>query len=92
MKKTKIIATIGPASEDKRILRDMIKSGMNVARINFSHGEYARHAKIIKTVRNLAREMKVNVGILADLQGPRIRIQTAENISAREGEEILINL
>ena len=91
MKKTKIVATIGPASEDEKILREMIKSGMNVARLNFSHGSHEWHAKIIKTIRGLALEMRTSVGILADLQGPRIRIQTAENISAREGEEILIS-
>jgi len=91
MKRTKIIATIGPASENEKILREMIKSGMNVARINFSHGEYAWHAKIIKSIRSLALEMKTSVGILADLQGPRVRVRTAENINARKGEEILVS-
>lgn len=91
MKRTKIIATIGPASESKEILREMIKSGMNVARLNFSHGEYAWHAEIIKAVKNLALEMKTSIGILADLQGPRVRAQTAENINARKGEEILVS-
>ena len=91
MKRTKIIATIGPASEDEKTLREMIRSGMNVARLNFSHGSHEWHAKIIKTIRSLASEMKTSVGILADLQGPRVRVQTVEDISVREGEEILVS-
>lgn len=72
-KKTKIVATIGPSSEDKAILKKMIKAGLNVARLNFSHGDYDEHQKIIQNVRELSEELGVPVAILADLQGPRIR-------------------
>ncbi len=91
MKKTKIVATIGPASEDEKTLKKMIESGMNVARINFSHGNHEWNARIIKSIRKLALEMEKSVGILADLQGPRVRVQTAENINARKGEKILVS-
>ena len=74
IKRSKIVATIGPASRDVSILRQMIQAGMNVARINFSHGEHHEHAWTIETVRRLAAEEGVVVGILGDLQGPKIRL------------------
>jgi len=73
MKKTKIIATMGPASSDKEILRQMFFEGVNVCRLNFSHGSHDDHAKTIKTIRELNAETGLNVAILADLQGPKIR-------------------
>ena len=73
MKRTKIVATIGPSSASKDILKEMISSGMNVCRINFSHGSYSDHAKVIQHVRALNEELNTNVAILADLQGPKIR-------------------
>ncbi|MDX1651228.1 MAG: pyruvate kinase [Brumimicrobium sp.] len=73
MKRTKIVATLGPASSDKETLREMMKSGMNVARMNFSHGSYEDHKKVIKTIRDLNDETGLNVALLADLQGPKIR-------------------
>jgi len=73
MKRTKIVATIGPSSASKDTLKDMISSGLNVCRINFSHGSYSDHAKVIKSVRELNEELNSNVAILADLQGPKIR-------------------
>lgn len=73
MKKTKIIATMGPASRDKEILKQMFFEGVNVCRLNFSHGNHDDHAKIIKTIRELNHETGLNVAILADLQGPKIR-------------------
>lgn len=73
-KRTKIVATIGPASYDEDILRRMIRSGINVARINFSHGDYATHAHAIQTIRRLAEEEGKVIGILGDLQGPKIRL------------------
>ncbi len=73
-KRTKIVATIGPASYDEEVLRKMIRSGMNVARINFSHGDYATHAHAIQTIRRLAEEEGKVVAILGDLQGPKIRL------------------
>ena len=74
MKHTKIVATIGPASADKQMLTKMIKAGLNVARLNFSHGEYSAHFKYIKNIRSVAKAAGANVAILQDLQGPRIRI------------------
>ena len=73
MKKTKIIATMGPASSDKEILRQLFFEGVNVCRLNFSHGSHEDHAKTIQTIRELNDETGLNVAILADLQGPKIR-------------------
>lgn len=91
MKKTKIVATIGLASEDKETLRKMIKSGMNVVRLNFSHGDYDWHARIIGTVRELSSEMNVPVGILADLQGPRMRTLVNDDLEIKDGEIIRVS-
>jgi pyruvate kinase len=92
MKKTKIVATIGPASSDKEILRRMFLSGLNVCRINFSHGSYEDHAKVISCIRELNDETKLNVAILADLQGPKIRTHEMENngVELVNGSEIEI--
>ncbi len=73
MKRTKIVATIGPSSSSKEVLRNMINSGMNVCRVNFSHGAYEDHEKVVKVIRELNDELNTNVAILADLQGPKIR-------------------
>lgn len=91
MKKTKIVATIGPASENREALRKMIESGMNVARLNFSHGAYEWHGNVIKIIRELADEMKRPIGILADLQGPRIRVGNTEPFEIEKGEIILVS-
>jgi pyruvate kinase len=90
MKRTKIVATIGPASAKKEVLRKMIKEGMNVVRLNFSHGDFKWHENIIKTVRLLSEKMKVPVGIMADLQGPRIRVKNELEFSVRDGETVLV--
>ncbi|MCD4818911.1 MAG: pyruvate kinase [Candidatus Cloacimonetes bacterium] len=74
MKKTKIIATIGPASNNEKMLRKMIKNGMNVARLNFSHGTLVEHAKTIKLIRRLASDLQKPIAILQDLPGPKFRI------------------
>ena len=79
MKKTKIVATIGPASSSKEVLREMIESGLNVCRLNFSHGNYEDHLSAIKQIRELNAEMGMNVSILADLQVPKIRTNEMEN-------------
>ena len=71
--KTKIIATLGPASNTRKVLKEMITAGMNVARLNFSHGDYETHGESIKLIRSLSRTMNRHVGILLDLQGPKIR-------------------
>ena len=74
MKRTKIICTIGPASEDKKIMKEMVLAGMNMARLNMSHGTYDNHAKLIKTIREVERETGRRITILQDLQGPKIRV------------------
>ncbi len=72
--RTKIVATMGPASAPKDTLLAMIKAGVNVCRLNFSHGKAEDHKKVIDTIREINEQYKTNVGILADLQGPKIRI------------------
>jgi len=76
--KTKIVATIGPASESEEILRQMIEAGMNVARLNFSHGDFDSHARMIQNIRAAAQAVNRRVAILADLPGPKIRIGVLE--------------
>src|ERR1700753_3558344 len=72
--RTKIVATMGPASAPKETLLAMIKAGVNVCRLNFSHGKPEDHKKVIDTIREINEKYKINVAILADLQGPKIRI------------------
>ncbi len=72
--RTKIVCTIGPASQDKATLRRMIMGGMDVARLNFSHGTYEDFEIIIKNIRAVSKELKVPVAIMQDLQGPKIRV------------------
>ncbi|MGB0427519.1 MAG: pyruvate kinase [Flavobacteriales bacterium] len=78
MKKTKIIATIGPASVKRSMLKKMIQRGVNVCRINFSHSNHRDAREIIELVRELNDELNTNVAILGDLQGPKIRIDDVE--------------
>ena len=73
-RKTKIIATIGPASRDPKVLSAMIDAGMDVARLNFSHGSYEDHKEAINAIRMLSAQKKRPVAILQDLQGPKVRI------------------
>ena len=67
--KTKIVATIGPASSSREVLRDLMLSGMDVCRLNFSHGTYGFYAELIRTIRSLNEELGATTAILADLQG-----------------------
>ncbi len=91
MKYTKIVCTIGPASEKREILRDMVLNGMDVARLNFSHGTYAGHKKIMKTVREVSAEVGKTIGIMQDLQGPKIRIGDLKRpIKVKNGERIAL--
>ena len=71
---TKIIATIGPRSCNKSTLKKMIMSGVNVCRLNFSHSTHEEHLKIIQLVKEINRDLHVHTAIMADLQGPKIRI------------------
>ncbi|MCG0274803.1 MAG: pyruvate kinase [Thermosediminibacteraceae bacterium] len=74
MRKTKIVCTIGPASEKKEIIRELIKAGMNVARLNFSHGTHEEHRARIEAIREVEKELRTNVAIMVDTKGPEIRI------------------
>jgi len=72
----KIIATIGPASSNIKTLQKMIKAGMNIARLNFSHGTHEAHANLIKNIREASKLSRVNIPIMQDLSGPRIQGKT----------------
>ncbi|MFN3917513.1 MAG: pyruvate kinase [Flavobacteriales bacterium] len=79
MRRTKIVATMGPASAPKEVLTEMIKAGVNVCRLNFSHGAYEDHAKTITTIREIDQELGTSTALLADLQGPKLRVGEVEN-------------
>ena len=72
--RTKIVCTLGPATRTREMIRALMQAGMNVARINFSHGTHAQHAETVRLVRELAQELGLPIALLGDLQGPRIRI------------------
>lgn len=76
LKKTKIVCTIGPASEKEEVLEELVRSGMNVARLNFSHGSHEEHLEKIKTIKKLRRKLNVPLGLMLDTKGPEIRIGT----------------
>jgi pyruvate kinase len=78
-RKTKIVATVGPASESKEMLTNFAKAGVNVFRLNFSHGTHEDHLQRLKTVREISEELDINLAVLQDLQGPKIRTQLVEN-------------
>ena len=88
--KTKIIATVGPSSSSEKILEQMIRGGVDLFRVNFSHGSYDEVKKIISSIRLLNKKLKTSIGILADLQGPKIRIGKVKNNSIQlvEGKTI----
>lgn len=89
MKKTKIICTIGPASENKAVFSEMADAGMNVVRLNFSHGTHEDHAKKIKMIKEVREEKKLPLPILLDTKGPEFRIKTFKDgkIRLNKGDE-----
>jgi pyruvate kinase len=91
-KKTKVVCTLGPASSNKSTLEKMIKAGMNVARLNFSHGEYKDFERIIKTIRQISKKLGIPVAIMQDLQGPKIRTGRlpAKGVQLKQGSTIEI--
>lgn len=93
-RRVKIVATIGPASSSRENLEKAILAGMNVARLNFSHGEHKDHAAVIKHVRELSKQLDAPVAILQDLQGPKIRVGKFENgvIKLKEKEKVRISV
>lgn len=89
MKKTKIIATIGPASHTKETLTQMIKAGMNVARLNFSHGSYASHAAIIDNIHTVSQKLGQPVAIMQDLSGPKLRLGEFGDKDLKKGQHVV---
>ncbi|PLX32093.1 MAG: pyruvate kinase, partial [Clostridiales bacterium] len=79
MRRTKIVCTIGPASEDKEIFTELVKSGLNVARLNFSHGNHEEHKKRIEMIKEVRMEMDIPIAIMLDTKGPEIRTGLFEN-------------
>ncbi len=92
MKRTKIVATMGPACDTEERLEALIEAGMNVARLNFSHGEHSIHGQTIDSVRRVDERLGTHTALLADLQGPKLRIGELEDgqINLIQGEELII--
>lgn len=93
MPRTKIVCTIGPASSSPEKLRDLIRAGMDVARLNFSHGDHATHRRSIATLQRVAKEEGRLVAIMADLQGPKLRVGDIEGggIELCEGDAVILS-
>jgi pyruvate kinase len=93
LRRTKIVATLGPATDDPNIIRALIGAGMDVARINYSHQSHDEHARRIQLVRDQAKALGTEVGIIADLQGPKIRIEKFRDgpIYLEEGDQFVID-
>ena len=84
---TKIVATLGPASSDPETLRKLVETGVNVFRLNFSHGNHEDHAARVRLIRTIEAELGQPIAILADMQGPKIRIgEMAEGIVTGQGD------
>ena len=92
--KTKIIATIGPSSYNKKILEEMVISGVDAIRLNFSHGEYNEHKKVIENTRKISANLNIPIAIIQDLQGPKIRIGKIKNNNVKliDGQNLNIQL
>jgi len=93
LRRTKIVATLGPATDDPSVLADMVRAGVDVVRLNFSHGATADHARRVELVREAARQAGRYVGVLGDLQGPKIRIDrfAAGKILLQDGAEFTLD-
>jgi pyruvate kinase len=91
IRRTKIVCTLGPATATREAIRAVAEAGLNVARLNFSHGTHADHAARIAMVRSVAEELGRPIALLGDLQGPRIRIgDLAETITLRPGDDLTL--
>jgi pyruvate kinase len=93
-RKTKIVCSLGPASSDDAVVRDLILAGMNVARLNFSHGSYDTHRASIEKVRRISKELGIPVAILLDTKGPEIRTGMVENdgkVTINKGDSVLVS-
>lgn len=94
MRRAKIVCTLGPASSSREVLSKMIMAGMDVARLNFSHGDHEDHARMYKTIRELSNELGHEVAILQDLQGPKIRVGRFANdaVHLHDGAEFTLTI
>jgi pyruvate kinase len=94
MPRTKIVCTIGPASSSPEVVRSLVRAGMDVARINFSHGDHAAHAQSIATLRQVAEEEGCLIAVMADLQGPKLRVGEIEGgaVELHEGDVVALSL
>ncbi len=94
MKKTKIVCTIGPACRDEDTLTKMVLAGMNVARLNFSHGDYEEHKKNIELLKKVRDKLNVPLPIMLDTKGPELRIRTFKNhkITLKEGDDFTFTI
>jgi len=90
-RKTKIVATIGPASSDPAVLGKMMEAGLNVARLNFSHGKPEDHRAMVETIRRLGREKEREIGVLQDLSGPKIRLGTIRDRLLETGSTVRLS-
>ena len=92
MKRTKIVCTIGPASESTAKITQMVKAGLNVARLNFSHNKHSHHGMLIRNIRAVSKKLNTPVAILQDLQGPKIRIGElpSEGVKITRGETVAL--
>ncbi|ACL69083.1 pyruvate kinase [Halothermothrix orenii] len=92
MRKTKIVCTIGPVSESKEMLKKLAEAGMNVARLNFSHGDHEEHGNRIDTIRKVEAELGKPIGIMLDTKGPEIRtgMLKDDKVELKKGEEIIL--
>ncbi len=92
-KRTKIVCTIGPSSEDINTLEKMIEAGLDVARLNFSHGTYESHLELINKIRNLSKKFDKPIPIIQDLQGPRVRVGLLkeQGIMLSKNQEIILS-
>jgi pyruvate kinase len=90
--KTKVLATVGPACNKKEQLFELIQAGVDVFRLNFSHGSHEEHVKVIDFVREINKEHGLNIGLLQDLQGPKIRTREVENngVTLTEGQQLIL--
>lgn len=91
-KRTKIVATIGPASNNKDTIAELAEAGANVLRLNFSHGSHADHIKVIQHIHDVNAETELNLAILQDLQGPKIRVGVVKDngVEIKEGQKLII--
>jgi pyruvate kinase len=91
MRRTKIVCTLGPTSEEKEVIVNLVRAGMNVARLNMSHSTHQMHEKSIALIREIANELNTPIGILADLQGPKIRVGTLkEKVILESGQQFIL--